>query len=87
MERTFCAISLKLSLRTINNRSKPNFIMFDEILGKLSTNSISEFKNFIEKAKSKINKIYIIEHNHTLEYDHLIQVNKNKDGVSSLEMS
>lgn len=86
-ERTFIACSLKLALRNVNNKSKPNFILFDEITGKLYENSVEEFFNFLNTAKNKIEKIIIIEHVHPIDYDYLISVEKDKNGVSSLSMS
>jgi hypothetical protein len=38
-ERTFCALVLKIALRQINVKSRPNFIILDEIMGKLYENS------------------------------------------------
>jgi len=86
-ERTFSAIALKLALRTINHKSKPNFLLLDEITGKLVNKSIGYFKDMLEKMKDKIDKIIIIEHNHPINFDALIEVLKDDKGISSLKIT
>lgn len=85
-ERTFTACALKIALRSINHRSKPDFILLDEIMGKLVESSIDEFLEFLDLLKEEIDKIIIIEHNHPINYDHVIEVEKDVKGVSSLKM-
>lgn len=85
-ERTFGAIALKMALRMINNKSKPNFIFFDEVMTKLVDNSVDEFIEMLENAKKIIDKIIIIEHIHPIPYDALIEVTKDNKGVSSLKI-
>ena len=82
-ERTFIAVALKSALRHINNRSKINLLLFDEIMGKLVKKSIPEFVEILNKIKSEIEKIIIIEHIHPVKPDYIIEVNKNSKGVSS----
>jgi len=83
-ERTFAAIALKIALRTINNSSKPNLMMLDEVMAKLKGESIKQFNDLLINLKNKIDKILIIEHVHEVPYDVLIEVEKNKEGISSL---
>lgn len=86
MERSFIAIALKISLRTINTKSRPNLFLLDEIMGKLDTESVEEFLNLLDKIKYDVGKLLIIEHNHPINYDVLIEVTKDEDGISSLEV-
>ena len=88
-ERTFCALALKMALRQINVKSKPNFIVLDEITGKLIEgnvhNSIQEFTDFLEIMKTKLKKIIIIEHINPINFDGIIEVSKDEQTlVSSL---
>lgn len=83
-ERTFCALALKIALRQINVKSRPNFIILDEIMGKLVDNSVIEFIDLLDEIKNKISKIVIIEHVHPINYDGLITVKKDDKLVSSL---
>jgi len=85
-ERTFAACALKVALRSINQRSKPSFLLFDEMMGKLVDDSISEFLDFLETLKSEVNQILIIEHTHPINFDYLIEVNKDENGVSTLNI-
>jgi DNA repair protein SbcC/Rad50 len=83
-ERTFCSLALKVALRQINIKSKPTFIVLDEIMGKLIENSVQEFTDFLDVLKGKFKKIIIIEHVHPINYDRLINVKKNNNLISSL---
>jgi len=83
-ERTFTAIALKQALSTINTKSRPSLLLLDEVMGKLKGKSILEFNNLIRQLKNKIDKIIIIEHNHEIDYDQIINVEKDENGVSSL---
>jgi DNA repair exonuclease SbcCD ATPase subunit len=84
-ERTFIALSLKMALRNINMNSRSNIFLIDEAMGKLANESVDEFMKFLEILKKNIEKILIIEHNHTVNYDYIINVHKNEKGISTLE--
>jgi len=86
MERTFNACALKMSLRKINNTSKPNIILFDEIMNKLVDKSVDEFISLLYELKNHMDKIIIIEHIHQMKYDYLINVEKDKKGISSFNI-
>lgn len=86
-ERTFCALALKMALRQINVKSKPSLICLDEITGKLLGKSVEEFMEFLDIIKTKVNKLIIIEHMHPVNYDLMIEVKKDKNLVSSLELN
>jgi len=86
MERTFCALALKMSLRKINNKSKPNFIMLDEIMLKLINTSVEKFIKLLDTIKTQVDKLVIIEHVHPINYDVLIEVEKDEYGISTLKI-
>lgn len=86
MERTFSAIVLKLALRKINTKSKPSFLIFDEIMGKLNKKNVEKFNNLIEQIKLSIDNIIIIEHQNMINYDYIIDV-KSENGVSRFEIN
>lgn len=85
-ERSFGAISLKLALRKINHKSKPNFMFLDEIYGKLDEESVNDFNELLMNAKKDIDKILIIEHHANINYDYLFNISKNSKGISSLSI-
>lgn len=84
MERTFGAIALKMALRVINNNSRPNILLLDEVMPKLKSKSVTLFNDLLIKLKQNIDKILIIEHTYDVPFDHMINVVKNKKGISSL---
>lgn len=86
-ERTFSAIALKIALREINKKSKPDFVLFDEVMGKLVSNSVDEFIEFLDVISKEVGKLVIIEHVHQINYDAIIEVKKDVDGVSTLEFN
>jgi len=85
-ERVFSAITLKMVLRIINFKSKPNFMFLDEILNRLVNKSVDKFMELLETLKEKIDKIVIIEHNVEISSDLVISVKKDSNGVSSFEL-
>jgi hypothetical protein len=86
-ERTMCAIVLKVVLRLINFKSKPNLMFFDEILNRLVDKSVDKFIELLETLKTKLDKIVIIEHNNEIHSDLIISVTKDKDGISSFKLN
>ncbi len=86
-QRTFASFCLKLALRNINNHSINNMLLLDEVTSKLVDNSVTEFFTLLEVAKTKIDKILIIEHAYgeELNVDHKILVVKDENGISSVK--
>jgi len=85
-ERTFSALALKMALRQINVKSKSSIIFLDEITGKLIGDSIQQFMDFLDVLKTKVEKIVIIEHVHQINFDALIEVKKDENLISHLEL-
>lgn len=85
MERTFTAIPYKIALNKINAKSKPNFFLLDEIMGKLDPDCVVEFIDLLHLIKRSMKLIFIIEHNHELSPDHIIEVVKDNNGISKCE--
>lgn len=85
-ERTFIALALKLALREINNTSRPNLILLDELMGKLINESVEQFITMLDRIKENIDKVVIIEHNHVINFDWQIHVTKNEKGISKCEL-
>lgn len=85
MERTFTSIPYKIALNKINAKSKPNFILLDEIMGKLDSECVVKFTQLLNVVKKSMKHIFIVEHNHEVEPDYIISVNKNNNGISTCE--
>jgi large subunit ribosomal protein L32 len=87
MERTFASLALKIALRKLNNRSKPNILLLDEVMGKLLADSVDLFIQLLDRIKYQVDKLIIIEHNHPINYDYLIEVDKDEKEISHLKIS
>lgn len=86
MERTFSAIVLKMVLRVINFKSKPNFMFLDEVINRLVNKSVDKFMELLETLKTKIDKLIVIEHNNDIQSDLIINVVKDENGISKFEV-
>ena len=82
-ERTFASVVLKTALNEINVKSKPKILLLDEIMGKLSNESVEEFVQILQIIKQKCTKFLIIEHIHEVDPDYIISVSRTDSGISS----
>jgi hypothetical protein len=85
-ERTFAALVLKVVLRSINFKSKPDFIFMDEVINRLYGDSVDKFIELLNVVKEKIDKIVIIEHNNEIAAEIIIDVKKDSNGISSFDV-
>jgi DNA repair exonuclease SbcCD ATPase subunit len=85
-ERTFASICLKFALNQINAKSKPSIFLLDEIMGKLTDDSVTEFTDILHKIKEKTKKLLVVEHKYEISPDHIIEVSKDDRGISKLEI-
>lgn len=83
-ERTFSSVVMKFALNQINVKAKPTIFLLDEVMGKLSEESVEEFIEILQLIKSGMRKTLVIEHIHEIIPDFLINVQMNEDGISSL---
>lgn len=86
-ERTFSSIVLKFSLNQINVKSKPTIFILDEIMGKFQEDSIEEFVEILHQIKESVSKLLIVEHRANIEPDHIINVQLDDNGISSLTLN
>ena len=85
-ERTFASVVLKFALNQINVKSKPTLFLLDEVMGKLSEESVEEFVEILHEIKDRMKKFLIIEHNHEVHPDYLINVERSPEGISTAEI-
>jgi len=83
-ERTFASVVLKFSLNQINIKAKPTIFLLDEVMGKLSDDSIEEFVEILQIIKANMKKVLIVEQMHEVSPDYLLNVTLNDDGISSV---
>jgi DNA repair exonuclease SbcCD ATPase subunit len=85
-ERTFASVCLKFALNQINAKSKPTIFLLDEVMGKLTDDSVIEFIDVLHKIKDRVKKLLIVEHNHEVNPDYLINVVKDENNISHLNI-
>jgi DNA repair exonuclease SbcCD ATPase subunit len=86
-ERTFSSIILKFSLNQINVKSKPTMFLLDEVMGKLTDESVNEFIEILSIIKENSNKVLIIEHDKNINPDYIMHVTIDDDGISSVNLN
>lgn len=62
LEKTASALALRFVLSQISSLPKPNFIAFDEVLGKVADENFDTIKLLFEKATEMFDAIFIITH-------------------------
>lgn len=86
-ERTFSSIILKFALNQINVKSKPTIFLLDEVMGKLTDDSVSEFIEILTIIKENSNKVIIIEHDKNINPDYILHVTIDDEGISSVKLT
>jgi ABC-type branched-subunit amino acid transport system ATPase component len=67
-------------------KSKPTIFLLDEVMGKLSEDSVEEFIEIIKTIKNNMKKTLVIEHRVNIEPDYLIEVEADENGISTLKI-
>lgn len=89
MERTFGALVLRIALRMLNNKSRNNMLLLDEVMGKLDINNVHKFLAIIHTIKPDFEKIFIIEHAHSdlIEEDYRLNILLDENKIATLELA
>lgn len=77
-ERTICALSIRTILGKINSLSKPDILILDEVLGKVSEENLMMMGEFFQKLRTMFSSILLITHNEKLK--------DISDNILSIEM-
>ena len=87
LELTIASIALRCVLGKISHLPMPNFITFDEVLGKVATINYEKVKPIFEKVKNMYDIVFLITHNDLVKDwgDKVITV-KKKDDVSTINI-
>lgn len=85
-ERTYSSVVLKFALNQVNVKSKPKMFMLDEIMGKLDDESVEEFVQILHLIKKYMNRVLIVEHNHNVLPDYIIEARLNDNNISEAEL-
>lgn len=87
LERTAAAIALRCVLGKISNLPKPNFIVFDEVLGKVAAENFDSIKLLFDKIKDMYETVFLITHNDTVRdwSDNIITI-KKENNISTIKL-
>lgn len=78
LEKTASSIALRCVLGKISTLPMPNFITFDEVLGKVAPDNLEKLKLLFDKVKDMYEIVFFITHNDLVKDwgDNVITVNK-----------
>ena len=84
-ERTASALALRCVLGKLSSLPKPNFIAFDEALGKVSDENLDNIRLLFDRIKDMYDIVFLITHNHIVNdwADNIISVVK-KNNISTI---
>jgi DNA repair exonuclease SbcCD ATPase subunit len=84
-EKTASSLALRAVLGKMSTLPMPNFITFDEVLGKIAVENLEKLKALFDKIKDMYEIVFLITHNDLVKdwSDNMLTVNK-KDNISSL---
>ena len=86
-ERTAASLALRCVLGKMSKLSMPNFITFDEVLGRVAPNNIEKMKVLFDKIKDMYTNVFFITQNEVVKdwADNIITVVK-ENNISKLEI-
>lgn len=87
-EQTVSSLALRGVLGKVSTLPMPNFITFDEVLGKVASINLDKIKPLFDKIKNMYDIVFLITHNDSVKDfgDNVITVVKTNN-ISSLKMS
>lgn len=87
LERTIASLALRCVLSKISYLPTPNFITFDEVLGKVASENIEKLRGMFEKIRDMFDIVFFITHNDLLKDwgDNVILVEKTNN-ISTLRL-
>ena len=87
LERTVASLALRCVLGKISHLPTPNFITFDEVLGKIAAVNIERLKPMFEKITDMFDIVFFITHNDLVKDwgDNVITIKKVND-ISTINL-
>jgi DNA repair exonuclease SbcCD ATPase subunit len=65
-EKTIGSLALRMVLSRVSLLPKPNIVVLDEVLGKVSNDNLELVGNFFQKCSEMFENIFLITHNPTV---------------------
>lgn len=86
LEKTASSLALRGVLGKLSTLPMPNFITFDEVLGKVAADNLDKLKPLFDKIKDMYEIVFLITHNDVVKDwgDNVITVVKGKDNISKI---
>lgn len=87
-ERVSSSLALRSVLGKVSNLPTPNFIIFDEVLGKVGESNMPYMKDLLEKVTDMHETVFFISHSNTVKdwADNVISV-VNENNISKLDIN
>jgi hypothetical protein len=87
-ERTASSLALRCVLGKMSKLSMPNFITFDEVLGRVAPNNVEKMKLLFDKVKDMYDNIFFITQNEVVKdwADNIVTVIK-ENNISKIKIS
>jgi DNA repair exonuclease SbcCD ATPase subunit len=87
-ERTTSSLALRCVLGKMSKLSMPNFITFDEVLGRVAPNNIEKMKVLFDKIKDMYDNVFFITQNEIVKdwADNIVTVIK-ENNISKLDIN
>jgi len=84
-EKTASSLALRATLGKMSTLPMPNFITFDEVLGKVAADNLEKLKTLFDKIKDMYDIVFLITHNDLVKdwSENLITINK-VDNISTV---
>ena len=88
-ELTSASIALRCVLGKMSTLPMPNFIVFDEVLGRVANTNIEGMKPLFDKIKDMFDIVFFISHNELVKdwADNIITVTKDSNNISTINLN
>lgn len=86
LEKTASSLALRAVLGKLSTLPMPNFITFDEVLGKVAPENIEKLKTIFDKIKDMYEIVFFITHNDLVKDwgDNVVTVIKDNTNISKI---
>jgi DNA repair exonuclease SbcCD ATPase subunit len=88
LEKTVASLALRAVIGRISCLSKPNFITFDEVLGKVAEENMENIKLIFDRIKDMYDIVFLITHIEKIKdwADNVIEIEKINN-ISKLNLN
>jgi len=88
LEKTASSLALRAVLGKLSTLPMPNFITFDEVLGKVAPENLEKLKTLFDKIKDMYEIVFFITHNDLVKGwgDNVVTVVKGNNNISKISI-